>query len=318
MALTVEPDVPATRDAPDATRATPPATRAMDLLLLTMAVIWGVNFSVVKFGTGVMAPLAYNGVRVALAAVTLLAIAAGAGVRWPSRRDTLSLLGLGMLGNFVYQVLFIIGISRTRAGTAALVLAATPAFIAIIGRMRGVERVSSRGWRGIWLQLAGMACVVFGGARMAAGGESLLGNLLILAGALCWSLFTVSLKPFMHRIHPLQLAALTMTGGAVPLLIVASGPLARTDWSAVSVAGWGAVLYSGLLGMVVAYLLYNAGVHAYGPTRTAMFGNLQPIIALLVAWAWPTLHEVPTPWQVVGAVTIVSGLLLARAQDAVA
>ena len=318
MALTVGPETPATRDEPVAPGAVPVATRGMDALLLAMAVIWGVNFSVVKFATGLMAPLAYNGVRVTLAAVTLLAIAAGARARWPSRRDTLALLGLGMLGNFVYQVLFIIGISRTRAGTAALVLAATPAFIAIIGRLRGVERVSGRGWRGIWLQLAGMACVVFGGARLAAGGESLLGNLLVLGGALCWSLFTVSLKPFMHRIHPLHLAALTMTGGAVPLLIVASKALARTSWSAVPAAGWGAVLYSGLLGMVVAYLLYNAGVRAYGPTRTAMFGNLQPIIALLVAWAWPTLREVPTPWQVVGAVTIVSGLLLARAQDAVA
>ena len=318
MAQTVEPEAPARLDVPGAMPAAASPTRAMDVLLLTMAVIWGVNFSVVKFGTQTMAPLAYNGIRIALAAVTLLVIAARVPAPWPSRRDALSLLGLGILGNFVYQVLFIIGISRTRAGTAALVLAATPAFIAIIGRMRGVERVSGRGWRGIWLQLAGMACVVFGGARVAAGGESLLGNLLILGGALCWSLFTVSLKPFMHRSHPLHLAALTMTGGALPLLIVASGPLARTDWSAVPAAGWGAVLYSGLLGMVVAYLLYNAGVRAYGPTRTAMFGNLQPIIALVVAWAWPTLREVPTPWQVVGAVTIVSGLLLARAQDAVA
>lgn len=318
MALIAEPDALPVLDVAALRPAATQATAAMDVVLIGMAVIWGVNFSVVKFGTQTMEPLAYNGVRIGLAAVVLLGLAAAVRSPWPSRRDTLALLGLGMLGNFVYQVLFIVGISRTRAGTAALLLAATPAFIAIIGRLRGVERVSSRGWRGIWLQLAGMACVVLGGARAAAGGESLAGNLLILGGAVCWSLFTVSLKPFTHRTHPIHLAALTVAGGAVPLLIAASPSLARTDWPAVPAAGWGAVLYSGLLGMVVAYVLYNEGVRAYGPTRTAMFGNLQPIIALLVAWVWPTLHEVPTAWQIVGTVTIVSGLLLARAQDAVA
>ena len=40
--------------------------------------------------------------------------------RWPSRRDALALLALGVLGNCVYQVLFIEGMARTGAGTAAL------------------------------------------------------------------------------------------------------------------------------------------------------------------------------------------------------
>lgn len=317
MALTVEPEAPARLEMPGATPVAPRATPAMDLVLLAMAVIWGVNFSVVKFGTQTLAPLAFNGVRVALAAVTLLAIAVGMRAPWPSRRDALSLLGLGVLGNCAYQVLFILGIARTRAGTAALLLAAGPAFIAIIGRMLGVERVSRRGWRGIWLQLAGMACVVFGGARWAVGGESVTGNLLILGGGLCWSLFAVAVKPFTDRVHPLHVSALTMSGGAIPLLMIASGPLWRTDWSAVPAGGWAAVLYSGLLGLVVAYLLFYEGVRSYGPTRTAMFGNLQPIIALLVAWMWPTLREVPTAWQILGTATIVSGLLLGRSQDAI-
>jgi drug/metabolite transporter (DMT)-like permease len=41
-----------------------------------------------------------------------------------------------------------------------------------------------------------------------------------------------------------------------------------------------------------------------------MYGNLQPVIAMLVAWA--SLREVPTAWQVLGAVCITSGLILAR------
>src|SRR5687768_17293683 len=75
-----------------------------DLLLLLMALIWGVNIAVVKFGTIALSPLAYNGVRVAIAGTALLMIAAAMRNRWPSRRDTIALLLLGVLGNGLYQL----------------------------------------------------------------------------------------------------------------------------------------------------------------------------------------------------------------------
>lgn len=295
--------------------ASPGAVRLTIALLLVMATIWGVNFSVVKIATQQVPPLAFNGARVALAAVVLTLIALVARAPWPTRREALALLALGVLGNGFYQVFFIEGIARTRAGSAALVLAASPAFIAIIGRLFGVERVSARGWGGIALQIAGMACVVAGGAAVASSassGSTTTGNLLMLGGTLCWALFTVLLKRYTHEVHPLQLSALTMIGGALPLIAFAMPEIRDVDWGRVSGAAWGAVLYSGLAALVIAYLIWYRGVRVIGPTRTSMFGNLQPIIALLVAWAWPSLREVPTVWQGLGAAAIVSGLLLSR------
>src|SRR5437879_556732 len=112
---------------------TRPGVWLTDASLVLMALIWGVNFSVVKFGTTLVDPLAYNGLRVSLAAALLLTIVAAGRAALPSRRDVLSLMGLGVLGNGLYQYLFVMGVARTRASDAALVIAATPAFIAIIG-----------------------------------------------------------------------------------------------------------------------------------------------------------------------------------------
>jgi drug/metabolite transporter (DMT)-like permease len=70
------------------------------------------------------------------------------------------------------------------------------------------------------------------------------------------------------------------------------------------------MLFSGLGALVIAYLLWYRGVRLIGPTRTAMYSNLQPIFAVLVAWA--VLGELPTVWQGVGAASIMSGLVLAR------
>lgn len=283
---------------------------ATDLMLVGMALIWGVNIPVVKLGTQMVAPLAYNGVRVLLAAAALTAIGAFRNAAWPPRRIMLLLLGLGLLGNGIYQIFFIEGIARTRAGSAALVLAATPAFVALFGRVRGVERTSPRGLLGILLSMVGIAIVVYGGHAVASGVGTLTGNLLVLAGALCWALFTVLLKPFTHEVDAVHLAAITMIGGAIPLLIVAAPDLAGTSWAALPAAAWGAILFSGLGALVVAYLFYYRGVRLLGPTRTAMYGNLQPVIALLVAWI--VLGEVPTAWQGLGAGSIMTGLLLTR------
>ena len=306
------------RDDTTSSGAARPAFGVTDLSLLLMALIWGVNYTSVKYGTGLVAPLAFNGVRVTLAAVSLVIVAqiasAWFGIErggWPARRDAIALLLLGTLGNGVYQILFVEGIARTRAGDAALLISASPAFIALIGRLRGSERVSSRGVVGIALSILGMGLVVAGTADTGASRRAtLLGDSLLLISSLCWSLYTVYLQPYTHRVGGIHLSALTMIGGMVPLLAVAAPSMVATNWSALPLLAWGSVAYSGLFALVIAYLFWYHGVRVLGPTRTAMYSNLQPVFALAVAWL--VLGEGITGWEIAGAASIITGLLLTR------
>ena len=287
-----------------------PGITLTDLLLVLMALIWGVNIAVVKYGTLHLDPLAYNGVRVAIAALALLAIAAMMRDPWPERRDVVSLLLLGVLGNGVYQLLFIQGIAHTRAGNAALVLAATPAFVALFGWMRGTERVRPRGMVGIVISILGIGLVVSGTAPMGAGASTLLGDALVLGGCFCWAAFTVLLKPYTGRVNAVQVAGITMAGGVVPLLVISAPAIATTTWTTIPLMAWAAIIFSGLGALVVAYLCWYRGVRVLGPTRTSMYGNLQPVVALIFAWV--ILHEVPTLAQGMGAASIITGLLMTR------
>jgi drug/metabolite transporter (DMT)-like permease len=281
-----------------------------DMLLFLMAVIWGVNFSVVKFATELMQPLAFTGLRVMLAAVVLLALAFTRKHKLPSRRDILSLIVLGMLGNGIYQLFFVEGISRTRVGNAALVVAATPALIAITSRVRGVDRVNRKVLAGIALSLVGVGIVVLGSAQSAKGTPTFLGTMLVFCGTLCWTAFTVLLQPFARRLDPIHLSAFTMTGGTLPLFIATSASIASTDFTQFGFAAWGSVIYASVLSMGLAYLFWYRGLRVLGPTRTAVYSNLQPVVAILVAWMF--LNETPTGWQGVGAGTIITGLFLTR------
>ncbi len=284
---------------------------ATDLGLLLMALIWGVNYSVVKHGLKELSPYTFNGIRVALAALVLTLIALSVRhVKLPSRSDMWRMAGLGLMGNGIYQLLFIEGMARTRAGVAALVVAAGPAWIALISGWLGRERVSLAGWLGIALQLAGVACVVSSTTALDASKEAMLGAALIAGGSIMWALFSVLLQPYTTRAHPFHLSAITMSSGALLLVLVAVPGIVRLDFSTVSLVEWGTIVYAGVGALVIAYLLFYRGVRILGPTRTAMYGNLQPAIALLVAWI--ALSEQPTRWQIAGAVLIMVGLLVSR------
>jgi drug/metabolite transporter (DMT)-like permease len=101
-----------------------------------------------------------------------------------------------------------------------------------------------------------------------------------------------------------------MVGGSASLLLVAWPAVLATPWRDAPAAAWGAMAYSGIGALVIAYLFWYRGVRIIGPTRTAMYSNLQPVFAVLTAWM--VLGEVPTLWQGVGAASIMSGLLLTR------
>jgi len=280
-----------------------------------MSLIWGINYSVVKAGLRTLSPLTFSGLRVAMAAIVLFVIAACVrGTKLPPRRDIITLGLLGLVGNGLYQLLFIFGMSRTRAGVAALVVAAGPAWIAIISRMLGRERLPARGWSGIGLQLLGVACVVGSAQGFDGGREVMFGAGLIAIGSITWATFSVLLQPYTKTVHPLHLSAITMASGALVLVSIALPGLITLDWGAVSLTEWGTVTYAGIGALVVAYLLFYRGVRVLGATRTAMYGNLQPIVA--ISFAWLMLGEQPTVWQWLGAGLIMAGLLLSRTAHA--
>jgi drug/metabolite transporter (DMT)-like permease len=224
---------------------------------------------------------------------------------------------LGVLGHGVYQFFFIEGLARSETGTTALILAGSPAFIGIVGRVLGVERPSARAWGAIALQLAGMAGVVFGSASAAGRGlpghglrgATPAGVALTVAASLSWAFYAVLLKPYTRRIDGVQVAAWTLGGGALTLGVAALPAVARGALGALPPAAWGALCYSGVLALALSYVFYYRGVRTVGPVRTAMYGNLQPVVALGVGFV--VLGERPGAWALVGASLIGLGLFAA-------
>ena len=279
-----------------------------DLLMVVMVAIWGFNFPVVKYATRVVPPLAFNAVRISLAAIVLLAFAAFTVRVRPSRREVLLLLALGVLGNGIYQMVFVDSVVNTDVGPAALLLASSPAFIALLSRAMGLGEISSRCALGIALSLAGVALIALTSRTAINGTSSLEGNLLAVLAAVIWAVYVVLQAKYGNKAEDTAVAALTLAGGAMVLLIFGFPSMLATDWTTLPTDAWLAILYGGVISLALASVFWYRGIRILGATRTGIYLHLEPVFALIAAWIW--MHEHPTLLQGLGAVTILAGVTL--------
>jgi drug/metabolite transporter (DMT)-like permease len=288
------------------------ARNSADLGLVVMAIIWGINFPLIKASLEYIPPLAFNGLRFPLAAITVLLILRFQGpLPRPDTEDWPRIVALGILGNVVYQGFFIFGVDATLAGNASILLATTPVWTLGLSTLRGHEEPGLQVWFGVLATLTGMVLVVFGGGEaLGIDASSLFGDLLIIGAALTWSLYTVGARGLIQKYGSIPVTAWTLWIGSVGLIALSLPDLMDLSFGTVPGLAWAGVAYAGILAIGLAYVLWYRGVHQIGNSRTAAYSNLTPIIALILAWSW--LGEAPGRLQLTGATVVLVGLSLAR------
>ncbi|MGH7580743.1 MAG: DMT family transporter, partial [Gemmatimonadales bacterium] len=287
---------------------------AADLGMLLVALIWGVNFSVTKGVFPRFPPLAFTGVRFAIASLLLYPL-----VRRLEGPDPLPpgvlgrLIVLGVVGNTLYQLGFISGLDRTTASNSALILAAMPSIVAFMAVALRFEPLRPRVLGGVVVATAGVILVV--AARGAGfGSATLSGDLLSLGAVICWAGYTLGLRVVPPEVSPLRVTMVTTVAGAPGLVLAGAPEMLEMDWSGVGWQGWASLGYATVLSLLVAYLIWNRSVKVVGPSRTVIYMCLTPLIAVAAATVF--LGERPMPLQAGGAVLIIGGVLWTRGSGA--
>ena len=290
----------------------------LDLLLLLMIVIWGSNFSVVKYALRDFPEISFNALRLMIAsAIFLAAIAsvrarANAGLRPPeppvTSREWRSLMFLGVIGTGFYQLLFLAGVARTSVANSSLIFGCTPVAVAIMSSIAGHDRLSLSRWAGAALSFSGIYTLV--GLRAEISTATFAGDAMIFGAMLCWSLYSVAAQPLLKRHSPLVVTGWAMISGTIVYLAFAIVPMLRTNWATISTLSWLLMTASALLALAFSYIVWYTAVQKIGSSRTAIYSNLTPIVAMIVAAIW--LGEQITRTQIAGAVLILSGIALTR------
>ena len=272
-----------------------------------MTVAFGLSFVATKYALRGFEPLLLALLRFSLAGGILWVVwrLRSRGER-VSRRELARLALLGFVSLTVYFSFENLGIARTSASEAAILIGAIPLFVVILNTFTLRERSTARQWVGIALSFAGIAALVLLGGG--AGGGSLTGNLLVLVASLSAGVYSILARRLLVSRPALFVTTFQNLFGALFMLPLALAEAALVGVRHPTPRATGGLLFLTVVCSFTAYLLLNYAFRFIPASKVAVFINLTPIVA--VASAYVLLGERFTPGQAFAAVVVVAGVWL--------
>ncbi|HEX5826583.1 MAG TPA: DMT family transporter, partial [Candidatus Limnocylindrales bacterium] len=191
----------------------------------------------------------------------------------------------------------------------ALLIAASPVFVALLAGAVGMDTLSAPKLLGALISFAGVAVVVAAGNGLSLG-ASLVGDALTLGAAALWAVYTTAGARIMRVVDPLQATVWSVAAGAIVLAPLGAWELTTSPPIGVDAAAVLGVLYSGALAAGIANVFVFQAIRLVGPTRVTATQFLVPAVA--VALGALILDEPVGIAQVLGGSIIVLGVWLTR------
>jgi drug/metabolite transporter (DMT)-like permease len=202
-------------------------------------------------------------------------------VKW---RDLPLLVLLGAIFFAVFPVTFNASLRLIEASRGALLLATIPLWSALLARIARSERLAPRQVVGVLISLAGVGLAL---AERGVGGQGGLGTLagdaLMLVTALCGAAYGVLAQRAFARYAALTVTAYAMVLGTLLLLPAAVaeglvGVLPQLDRQTVAL-----LVFLGVFGGALGFFLWTFALTRLTPTQVAVYINLNPLVAILLA-----------------------------------
>ncbi len=285
-------------------------SRADGLIVLT-ALVWGVNFPVSKYVLAYLPPMFFASVRFFLASGILFLVLAARGKRSAiGGRDFFQLLGLGILGVTLFQLLWANGLTLTEASTASILLNTSPVWTAVLASLSG-QRQSARGIAGIIACFLGTFLVINNSlTRLTLGGGTLTGNAMFIGAAILWALYSMLGCGPMIRLGPLKTTAWAMLLGSILLFPIGLMEVRGAGLALVPATAWTGFAFTIVIPGAIGYVWWYEGIRALGVARVMIYSYLVPVFAVITAVLF--LGEHFSTAEFVGAVIVFAGVQIAR------
>ena len=199
------------------------------------------------------------------------------------------------LGNFLFSICMLYGVSMTRAVSAGVIMAAIPAVVALVSWAFLKEEISGRVWGAVACAALGIALLALtqpdgaaahgsapDGAPGGEGGQAWLGNLLVFGAVLCEASYAVIGKKLTGALGPKRISALINLWGFA--LVTPFGLYAATHFEFGSVAPgiWVLLVFYSLAASVWTVWLWMTGLKGVPASQGGVFTVMLPVSAALV------------------------------------
>ncbi|MBU0905583.1 MAG: DMT family transporter [Firmicutes bacterium] len=277
-------------------------------ILVFVMFIWGFNLPAVKYLVGEVQPVTMTAFRIFVASLTVFAILGVFKlVRKPTTQEWKYIV-LGAMLNVVGHHYFLsIGLTQTAGSTAGLILGTGPVLTAVLVSLLLRIYPSKLQWLGFVLGLGGVSATILAGGE-GAGGFS-LGDIFVFLAILTQVFSFIVISKAAKTLDPRLLTAYMFLVGSVVLFLISlvQEPGEIVEFLDVPPLFWLAFFGSGMIGTAVGHMLYNYSVGQAGPSKAAIFINLNTLFTLVGSSVF--LGEDITTRHIFGLVLIVAGVI---------
>ncbi len=281
------------------------------LLLVLTALFWSGNFIIGRGMHAEIPPLALSFWRWSFALLILSFF--GVAHLWRQRllaRQHLRFIVIqGILGVTGFNSLIYLAMQTTTAINAVLVNSCIPVLIAVCSWIMYKEVMSVRQVLGVFISLCGVFLILARGDMMfLLSLDFNRGDMLVLAAALCWALYSANLKRYPAELHPFSYLSGIVIVGLIclfPLYIIEISLGKEMHLSGSSLA---AILYVALFASVLAFIFWNRAVRMVGANKAGPFIYLMPVFSTILAIIF--LGEKVYMYHIFGVLLISAGIVM--------
>jgi drug/metabolite transporter (DMT)-like permease len=253
----------------------------------------------------------------ALLGLTLIALATRPSSLRLHRRELPLIVALGVGGLAVVQWSYFFAIHRVAIGIALVIQFVGPILVALWARFVYGEQVRARIWVALALALTGLVLIV---EVWQTHGPNAAGLAAAALAAVTYAAYILLAEQGVRRRDPISLSAWGFLFATLFWSLLApwwSFPGERVE-DRVSLLGnlvsshlpvWGLMAWMVVLGTIVPFALVVAALRRISATRAGITAMLEPVLAIVVAWAW--LGESLNAVQLSGAAITLAGVSLA-------
>lgn len=206
-------------------------------------------------------------------------------IEMPLSANTQRLIFLeSLIGNFLFSICMLYGVSMTSAVSAGVVLSAIPAVVALLSWIFLKEQISAQVWGGVVFAMAaiGMLALTKSTPTDVPMPHELLGNALVFAAVVCEATYAVIGKKLTASLGPRRITSLINLWGFTLMAPLGIYAALSFDFATVDTATWVLLLFYSLAASVWTVWLWMTGLKAVDASQAGVFTVMLPISAALV------------------------------------
>lgn len=253
------------------------------LALIGVQIFFGSLPVIAKTVLKVLPPMGLVGFRVGITAALLAIVQAYRGRFWlRDRRDYVKLAVLSLFGVTFNQLLFITGLSLTKASNTSLLAITIPIFALTVSVIAGTERLRGAKIIGIVFAAAGVILLIDPG-QSPFSSSTTIGDTLIVANSLSYGIYVATSKAVITRNGAFRSMMWVFIFSSVVCIPLGAFSMSSIEVSTVEPLIWELVIYISIGATAAPYLLNAWALARVNPSTVAVYVYLQPLIGFLCA-----------------------------------